>query len=72
MWGFYNPEANVKISLVKEVKMQMNFSVSVMPVLTDVGGAVPFEETTKTFGVVHPEQQSGLKLKPKHQHSKAA
>ena len=67
---FSNPEANVKIRPVKEVKMQMIFSVRLKPVLTGVGGTVLFEETTERFGVALPEQQSGLKLKLKHQQSK--
>lgn len=70
--GFFNPEANLKARLVKEVKMQMIFSVRLKPILTGVGATVPFEEATGRFGVVLPEQRSGLKLKPKHQQPKSS
>jgi len=69
--GFFNPETNVKIKLVKEVKMQMIFSVRLKPILTGVAATVPVEETRERFGVVLPEQQSGLKLKSKPQQPKA-
>lgn len=67
--GFFQLRSQCKNKTGKSIKKADDF-LRLKPILTGVGVTVPLEETTERFGVALPEQQSVLKLKPKHQQSK--